>query len=79
MAAEPKFNAFGQSCILAGPGPQISAEARMREIAELLAAGLTRLQARKSSGFCASGGESSLHFSPAESGHPTRSERENWG
>jgi hypothetical protein len=38
------------------------------EIAELLAAGLTRLQAWKSSRKSAEFGESSLHFSPNQSG-----------
>jgi len=37
------------------------------EIAELLAAGLMRLRARKSSRFFGPGGESSLHCSPVKS------------
>jgi len=37
------------------------------EIAELLAAGLMRLRARKSSRFFGPGGESSLHCSPVQS------------
>jgi hypothetical protein len=40
------------------------------EIAEILAIGLMRLLARKSSPFSADGQESSLHISPAKSGHP---------
>jgi len=40
---------------------------RIQEIAELLAAGLMRLRARKSSRFFGPGGESSLHCSPAQS------------
>jgi hypothetical protein len=38
------------------------------EIAEILAAGLTRLEARKSRQKPAEFGESSLHFSPDQSG-----------
>jgi hypothetical protein len=38
------------------------------EIAEILAVGLTRLEARKSSRKAAEIGESSLHFSPNQSG-----------
>jgi hypothetical protein len=41
---------------------------RIIEIAELLAAGLTRLEARKSSRRSTEFGESSLHFSPDQSG-----------
>jgi GAF domain-containing protein len=40
----------------------------LTEIAELLAAALTRLQARKSSRKSAQLGESSLHFTPDQSG-----------
>ena len=54
--------------------PQSSAE-RFAEIAEILAAGLMRLMARKSSPISADVGESSLDFSAAESGHPTPVER----
>jgi hypothetical protein len=75
------------------PG-RLTAEERLAEIAEILAAGLLRLQARqaehagparsvecglKSTQLSAHHGESSLHFSPIESGHPTRYERENRG
>jgi len=38
------------------------------DLAEILAAGLTRLEARKSSRKPAASGESSLHFSPDQSG-----------
>jgi hypothetical protein len=38
------------------------------EIAEILAVGLTRLEARKSSRKSADFGESSLHFTPDQSG-----------
>jgi hypothetical protein len=41
---------------------------RISEIAEILAAGLTRLEARKSSRKPPEFGESSLHFSPDQSG-----------
>jgi hypothetical protein len=47
------------------------------EIAAILAVGLMRLQARKSSQISPSAGESSLHFSAPESGDPTRLGREN--
>lgn len=48
----------------------LSASERHEEIAEILAAGLMRLQARKSSLKSADFGESSLHFSHDQSGHP---------
>ena len=47
--------------------PEESAD-RLRELAEILAAGLTRLAVRKSSRKPADFGESSLHFSPEQSG-----------
>jgi hypothetical protein len=47
-----------------------TASERLDEIAEILAAGLMRLQARKSSLKSADFGDSSLHFSPDRSGHP---------
>jgi hypothetical protein len=40
----------------------------LTEIADILAAGLTRLAVRKSSRKLADFGESSLHFSPEQSG-----------
>ena len=42
---------------------------RLNEIADILAAGLIRLRARKSSQISADHGESSLDFSPDQSGH----------
>jgi hypothetical protein len=42
---------------------------RLSELAEILAAGLMRLRARKSSGLCPDNGETSLHFSRHQSGH----------
>jgi len=45
-----------------------SASDRLDEIAELLAAALTRLEARKSSRKSPEIGESSLHLSPDQSG-----------
>jgi len=42
---------------------------RLAEIGAILAAGLQRLHARKSSTLVAHAGESSLHNSPAKSGH----------
>jgi hypothetical protein len=42
---------------------------RLAEIGGLLAAALKRLQIRKSSVFAGEIGESSLHFTPDQSGH----------
>jgi hypothetical protein len=53
---------------------QTSAE-HLSEIAEILAAGLMRLVARKSSPIFANTGDSSLDFSATKSGHPTPVER----
>ena len=47
-----------------------SNENAITEIAEILALGLMRLQARKSSELSASSGESSLDFTGQQSGHP---------
>jgi hypothetical protein len=41
------------------------------EIAEILAAGLMRVLARKSSGVCTASGESPLDIPATKSGHPT--------
>ena len=54
---------------------RVTPEERLKELAEILAAGLMRVAARKSSEVCADSGESSLHFSPTQSGHPTQSSR----
>jgi hypothetical protein len=54
-----------------GPSASISPHARIGEIANILAAGLMRLVARKSSPIFADTGDSSLDFSATESGHPT--------
>jgi hypothetical protein len=53
--------------ILDAPG--IDAAERLTEVAEILAAGLKRLQARKSSGLSAQNGENSLHYDASQSGH----------
>lgn len=50
-------------------------KSRVSEIAEILATGLMRLMARKSSQISATIRESSLDFSATESGHPTPVER----
>jgi len=42
---------------------------RLAEIGGILAAGLMRLQARKSSGLSAQSGENSLHYDASQSGH----------
>lgn len=47
----------------------LSAAERLDEIADILAAGLIRLRARKSSQISAHHGESSLDFSPDQRGH----------
>jgi hypothetical protein len=53
----------------------LSAQERISEIAEILAAGLMRLHARKSSQLCPDAGESSLHISPVQSGYPNPDHR----
>ena len=55
--------------------PDLSAAQRRDELAEIMAAGLTRLRAPKSSPISFANGESSLHNSPAESGDPTPESR----
>ena len=55
---------------------RLSAAERLDEIAEILAAGLMRLRARKSSHLSRDHGESSLDFSPDERGHARARERE---
>ena len=47
----------------------MTAAERLDEIADILAAGLIRLSSRKSSQISADRGESSLDFSPDQSGH----------
>ena len=42
---------------------------RLAEIGEILAAGLMRLEARKSSGLLGQNGENSLHYDASQSGH----------
>jgi hypothetical protein len=49
---------------------QISPKERLDEIAEILAAGLTRLRSRQSSSQSADFGDSSLDCAAAQSGHP---------
>jgi hypothetical protein len=58
--------------------PHSSADAII-ELAEILATGLMRLQARKSSEVCSDSGESSLHISAGKSGHPNSTKGENGG
>jgi hypothetical protein len=48
---------------------QISPSERITELAEILARGLIRLRAAKSSPLSADDGESSLDFPPDQSGH----------
>jgi len=54
----------------------LSAAERLDEIADILAAGLMRLRARKSSQISPDLGESSLDFSPDQRGHARPRERE---
>jgi hypothetical protein len=56
------------------PGDQDAGD-RLAEIAEILAAGLIRLQQRKSSPLSRDGGESSLDFPVDQRGHPTPVDR----
>jgi hypothetical protein len=51
-----------------------NSQARVAEIGEILAAGLMRALARKSSQIPPSSGETSLDISPAKSGHPASAE-----
>jgi hypothetical protein len=55
---------------------RLSAGERLDEIAEILAAGLKRLRARKSSPLSRDDGESSLDFSPDQRGHARPREHE---
>ena len=59
--AEPSMNPLSPS--------RMSAAERLDEIADLLAAGVIRLSDGKSSQISADRGESSLDFSPRQSGH----------
>lgn len=56
-----------------------SVQERIDEIAEILADGLMRLQAKKSSRSAGESGESSLHSMPGLSAHPNSFETENVG
>jgi len=51
---------------------RLSTAERLGLVAGLLARGVIRLRARKSSGLSAATGESPLDLSAGESGHPTR-------
>jgi hypothetical protein len=58
------------------PNNEVSAATeRIAEIAEILAVGLMRVMARKSSGYSTDTGESSLHISARQSSHPTPMDR----
>lgn len=48
---------------------RMTASERLGEVSEILALGLVRLRARKSSPLSRDSGESSLHLSPAKSVH----------
>jgi hypothetical protein len=50
-------------------GPYTETAENLAEVAETLAAGLMRLQARKSSGLSGENGENSLHYVASQSGH----------
>jgi hypothetical protein len=49
--------------------PDLDASERLIEVAEILAAGLMRLQGPKSSGLSSQNGENSLHYDASQSGH----------
>ena len=57
---------------ISGPNPlcpdRMSAEARLAEIGRILAAGVVRLNAARSSDLIANGGDSFVDFSPRKSG-----------
>ena len=57
---------------ISGPNPicpeRMSAQARLVEIGRILAAGVVRLNATKSSGLSAENGDSFVDFSPRKSG-----------
>ena len=53
---------------VSGPAADLSSADRLSDIAEILALGLMRLKARKSSELSRDRGESSLHFTPEQSG-----------
>ena len=55
----------------------MTSEERITELCALLAAGLIRMNARKSSSLSADCGESYLHFPPDQSGHATPTHRRN--
>jgi hypothetical protein len=60
-------NRTSSSCAKNG----LKSDERISEVAAILAIGLTRLSARKSSEFSADCGEISLSLSPGQSGCPT--------
>lgn len=60
-----------------GPRESVESGDRLGELACILAAGVMRLLARKSREISREKPESSLDISLAESGHPTRFQREN--
>jgi len=64
MIAIPRRQQTGDECL-----------AEIAEIGEILAAGLMRLMARKSSSILAGIEDSSLHISGVKSGHPTPVDR----
>lgn len=53
----------------------LTAEERIAEIGQILAAGLMRLQARQSSQLSADRGDSSVDFLPDQSGHAAAPKR----
>lgn len=58
------------------PARLMSPMERRAELCRLLALGLVRLRARQSSELSARTGESSLHYTPDQSGHATPEWRE---
>jgi hypothetical protein len=66
--------------IIAGPGglhaDKLTSAERLNEIGDILAAGLMRLSTSKSSRISSEIGESSLHFTPDQSGAADRNSPE---
>jgi hypothetical protein len=77
VIARPRHSAIlGQPAAMMTPRthPENSAK-HLSEISEILAAGLMRLMARKSSQISTDTGDVSLDFSATESAHPTSVDR----
>jgi hypothetical protein len=69
----------GANRCLAGANPLgadlMTAEERLTEVAQILAAGLLRLRQRQNQNRCSTLEKNSLDFSPGRSGHPPARQR----